>query len=330
MMDKLVRIARQRLAAFITPIPVEMRDGTELELRPVLPGDNERTAHGPVEFSGETLYRRFQSMRIPTKSLMAYLFEVDYVDHFVWVMTDVADGPVVADARFVRDETDPTVAEVAFTVGDAYQGRGIGTFLMGALAVAAGSDGVQRFSARVLTENYAMRKILDHFGAVWHRDDLGVVTTVVDVPRRASCPSPPSCPGRSAMWRARSFGPSADAPATVQGHPAVHLAGGSAQQYRHPVPQLSVRAARPGLHLQGIHHHGHRRGHRRRPRARDPRLLGVDAVQGGRHRPRRRGGALRASHPLGQHHRQRRRASHRVQHRLHRGAAAHRRARPGP
>ena len=183
MMDKLVRIARQRLAAFITPIPVQMRDGTELQLRPVLPGDNERTAHGPVEFSGETLYRRFQSTRIPSKSLMAYLFEVNYVEHFVWVMTDGVDGPVVADARFVRDEKDPTVAEIAFTVGDDYQGRGIGTFLMGALAVAAGSDGVQRFSARVLTENYPMRKILDRFGASWHREDLGVVTTVIDVPQ---------------------------------------------------------------------------------------------------------------------------------------------------
>ena len=185
MMDRLVRIARQRLAAFITPIQVKMRDGTELELRPVLPGDSERTVHGPVEFSGETLYRRFQSTRTPTKSLMTYLFEVDYVDHFVWVITDGPDGPVVADARFVRDESDPTVAEVAFTVGDAYQGRGIGTFLMGALAVAAGCDGVQRFSARVLAENYPMRKILDHFGAFWHREDLGVVTTVVEVPQPA-------------------------------------------------------------------------------------------------------------------------------------------------
>ena len=108
---------------------------------------------------------------------MTYLFEVDYVDHFVWVMTDGPDGPVVADARFVRDENDPTVAEVAFIVADAYQGRGIGTFLMGALAVAAGYDGVQRFTARVLAENYPMRTILDQFGAVWHREDLGVVTT---------------------------------------------------------------------------------------------------------------------------------------------------------
>ena len=53
---------------------------------------------------------------------MAYLFEVDYADHFVWVMTDGVDGPVVADARFVREENDPATAEVAFTVGDIYQG----------------------------------------------------------------------------------------------------------------------------------------------------------------------------------------------------------------
>jgi len=191
MMEKLLRTARQRLAAFITPIPVHLRDGTELFLRPVLPGDNERTTNDSVEFSSDTLYRRFQSTRIPKKSLMTYLFEVDYVDHFVWVMTNGTDGPVVADARFVRDEADPTMAEVAFIVADAYQGRGIGTFLMGALAVAAGYDGVQRFSARVLAENYPMRTILDQFGAVWHREDLGVVTTIIDVPQPRALPFPP-------------------------------------------------------------------------------------------------------------------------------------------
>ena len=191
MVDKLLRIGRQRLAAFITPIPVHMRDGTELHLRPVLPGDNERTTNGPVEFSSETLYRRFQTPRNPTESLMRYLFEVDYVHHFVWVMTDGTDGPVVADVRFVRDESDPAVAEVAFIVADAYQGKGIGTFLMGALAIAAAYHGVQRFSARVLTDNYPMRAILDRFGAAWHRDDLGVVTTVIDVPEPTNPPFSP-------------------------------------------------------------------------------------------------------------------------------------------
>src|SRR6185312_15844477 len=41
--SRLLKTVRQRLAAFITPIPIRVRDQTELMLRPVLPGDDERT-----------------------------------------------------------------------------------------------------------------------------------------------------------------------------------------------------------------------------------------------------------------------------------------------
>lgn len=181
-MLRLLRLVRQRLAAFITPIPVRVRDGTLLLLRPVLPGDRQRTVHGHVHFSSETLYRRFMTARAPTPELMHYLAEVDYVDHFVWVVTDGSDP--VADARFVRDEADPTIAEIAFTVADAYQGRGIGSFLIGALSIAARVDGVERFSARMLSDNLPMRTIMDRYGAVWQREDIGVITTIIDVPRR--------------------------------------------------------------------------------------------------------------------------------------------------
>ena len=177
---RLLRTVRQRLAAFITPIPIQIRDGTHLMLRPVLPGDAERTVRGHIQFSSETLYRRFMTARLPTPALMHYLSEVDYVDHFVWVVTDGSDP--VADARFVRDESDPTVAEIAFTVADAYQGRGIGSFLIGALSIAAKVDGVERFSARMLSDNVPMRAIIDHYDAVWQREDVGVITTVIDVP----------------------------------------------------------------------------------------------------------------------------------------------------
>ncbi len=179
-MQRLVRTVRQRLAAFITPIPIRFRDGTQLMLRPVLPGDSERTVHGHVHFSSETLYRRFMSARLPNQALLHYLSEVDYVDHFVWVVTDGSDP--VADARFVRDEIDRTVAEIAFTVADAYQGRGIGSFLIGALSVAAQVDGVERFTARMLSDNLPMRTIMDRHDAVWQREDVGVITTVIDVP----------------------------------------------------------------------------------------------------------------------------------------------------
>lgn len=52
-------------------------------------------------------------------------------------MTGGIDGPVVADARFVRDHDDLASAEIALNVADAYQGCGIGTLLLGALAITA-------------------------------------------------------------------------------------------------------------------------------------------------------------------------------------------------
>jgi len=181
-MPRLLRTVRQRLAAFVTPIPIRLRDKTRLMLRPVLPGDSERTVHGHVYVSNETLYRRFMTARVPSPALLQYLSEVDYVDHFVWVVIDGSDP--VADGRFVRDENDRTVAEIAFTVADAYQGRGIGSFLIGALSLAARVNGVERFTARMLSDNAPMRAIMDRYGAVWQREDVGVITTVIDVPRR--------------------------------------------------------------------------------------------------------------------------------------------------
>jgi protein lysine acetyltransferase len=180
--ERLLRLLRQRLAAFITPMPVRFKQDTELFLRPVLPGDTERTNHPSGQFSDETLYRRFMSTRAPTPNLLHYLFHVDYVDHFVWVLVDGVDGPVVADARFVRDTDDPAVAEIAFIVADHYQGRGIGSFLMDALVIAARVCGVQRFTARLLAENGPMRAILDRYDVEWEREEPGVVITAFDVP----------------------------------------------------------------------------------------------------------------------------------------------------
>ncbi|GAA4290733.1 GNAT family N-acetyltransferase [Mycobacterium paraffinicum] len=184
--DQMLRTARQRLAAYIVPIPVSCRDGAALLLRPVLPGDAERFKSSG-SFSKETLYRRYQG-GTPTDARLTYLFEVDYVDHFVWVVTDGPAGPVVADARFVRDQDDPVSAEVALTVADGYQGRGIGTLLLGALAVAARVDGIKRFHGRVLSENPSARALGEKVNARWEREEPGVVTATGEIPRFRDLP----------------------------------------------------------------------------------------------------------------------------------------------
>jgi protein lysine acetyltransferase len=184
--ERMVRTARQRLAAYIAPIEVAAKDGTGLLLRPVLPGDAERFK-SDGSFSRQTLYRRYQG-GAPTEARLAYLFEVDYVDHFVWVVTDGVDGPVVADARFIRDEDDSGSAEVALTVADAYQGRGIGTLLLVALAVAARVDGIKRFHARVLSDNPPARALGDKVNARWEQEEPGVITTTGEIPALADLP----------------------------------------------------------------------------------------------------------------------------------------------
>jgi protein lysine acetyltransferase len=178
--ERMVRTARQRLAAHIAPIPILVEDGAKLLLRPVLPGDAERFKSDSA-FSRETLYRRYQG-GAPSEGRLDYLFAVDYVDHFVWVVTHGLDGPVIADARFIRDEDDLTSAEVALTVADAYQGRGIGTLLLGALAVAARVDGIERFHARVLSDNPPARALGDKVNAHWEQEEPGVVTTTGEIP----------------------------------------------------------------------------------------------------------------------------------------------------
>lgn len=184
--DRMVRTARQRLAAYIVPIPVSARGAARLWLRPVLPGDAERFRNDG-SFSRETLNRRYQG-GAPTEGRRAYLFEVDYVDHFVWVVTDGMDGPVVADARFIRDKDDLASAEVAFTVADAYQGRGIGTLLLGALAVAARVDGIERFHAQTLSDNPPARALGDKVNARWVHEEPGVVTTTGEIPVATDLP----------------------------------------------------------------------------------------------------------------------------------------------
>jgi len=128
-------------------------------------------------------------------------------------MTDGTDDRV-ADARFVRDEDDPTIAEIAFTVGDAYQSRGIGSFLMGALAVAARYGGVERFSARCCPRIPRCARFWTGLGRSGRATTRASSPTVIGrSPANRAALLAGVVRARSAMWHAKVMRASLDATA---------------------------------------------------------------------------------------------------------------------
>jgi protein lysine acetyltransferase len=182
-LDKVVTKARQRLAADMIPVPVTLRDGATVGLRPIYPGDRRWLMKGQEQelVSSTTLYDRFFTAGPVTPAVARYLTEVDYVDHFAWVAVDRAEVSV-AGASYVRSASDAALADISFLIMDEFQERGLGTLLMGAVAIAARRNGIARFSADILAENTAMRAILNHAGITWEPTQMGIVHGILEVP----------------------------------------------------------------------------------------------------------------------------------------------------
>jgi protein lysine acetyltransferase len=178
--DRLVVRARQRLAAGLVPVPIALADGTRLRLRPVFPDDKQRLLDASALASAQTRYRRFFTAGEISAATARYLTEVDYVDHFVWVAID-DDDVAIAGVSYVRSHVDDTVADISFSVFDEFQGRGIGTLLMGAVSVAARRSGISHFTADVLAENKPMLAILDRAHMSWESEGQ-VLHGVSEVP----------------------------------------------------------------------------------------------------------------------------------------------------
>ena len=96
---------------------------------------------------------------------LRYIHEIDHHDHEVLGESlYYADGRRVGVARYVRLE-DPQVAEIAVTIVDDWQGRGLGTELLARLSERARSEGICRFTALVSADNIAMARLLQNMGA---------------------------------------------------------------------------------------------------------------------------------------------------------------------
>jgi GNAT superfamily N-acetyltransferase len=97
----------------------------------------------------------------------------------------------VGIARYVRDAHDPHAAEIAVTIVDDWQGRGLGTELLAQLSDRASREGIRYFTALVSVGNVAIAGLLRNVSAELVRRGPGTVEYKI-----ALAPEEEHSPGR--------------------------------------------------------------------------------------------------------------------------------------
>jgi CRP-like cAMP-binding protein len=183
--DRIRRLASARLARDLRPIRISLADGTAILVRPLLAEDRDAFDQELHRLSKDSLRRRFFSAASPSESLVDYLVHIDYVDHFAWVVVDAGNPRQgLATARYVR-MAEPRMAEMAFGTADRFQRRGIGTFLLGAVGVAAVEAGITTLVGHVLEDNLPMRAVFAKVDGSSRFDEPGVVRIEMAAARAA-------------------------------------------------------------------------------------------------------------------------------------------------
>ena len=137
---------------------------------------------GFAKLSRESRYFRFLADRKElTESDLTYLTEVDFDNHYAIVaFTQDESGEVigVGVARYVRLADRSDTAEVAVTVADDYQRRGVGTMLYDRLLAAARAAGIKVLRSDIHFENRGIRELLERAAPATVIGREGIVVTL--------------------------------------------------------------------------------------------------------------------------------------------------------
>src|SRR6476469_5677670 len=156
--------------------PATLRDGSTVLIRQVRGTDAPLLADGFARLTARSRHLRFLG---PKKMLSAaelrYLTQVDHHDHEAIGALSPAEGRGVGVARYIRDADDPRAAEIAVTIVDDWQGRGLGAELLARLSDRARQEGIRRFTALADAGNVAVAALLRNAGARIVRRGRGTV-----------------------------------------------------------------------------------------------------------------------------------------------------------
>jgi acyl-CoA hydrolase/GNAT superfamily N-acetyltransferase len=141
-------------------------DGTQVDFRTMLPTDEKAIRSLYRSLSPKSLHQRFMShfTSLPQKQVQNFIYP-DYRSEMAIVATvpEAHGDQIIAVGRYYLD---PGInrAELALTVCDEWQNRGIGTQLFRYLANVAERNGIAGFTAEVLADNMPMLAIFEASG----------------------------------------------------------------------------------------------------------------------------------------------------------------------
>lgn len=162
-------------------IPIE--DGVILTLSPILETDRAFFEEGIEELSLESRFSRFgQGVSRLSGQELDYLTNVDQRSHVAWGAA--IDEEAAGVGRYIVQD-DGTTAEIAVTVLDAMQRRGVGRALFTALVAVARADGIHELAFETRADNEAVMSLIRDFeiaplvseGVVERRIRLSAVPT---------------------------------------------------------------------------------------------------------------------------------------------------------
>lgn len=133
---------------------VTLSDHRVVDVRPLERRDREGLADAISRLSPQTRYLRFANAKPHMSSReLDFLVDVGRREHRALLAVDPATGHGVAVVRYVQLHAEPSVAEIAATVSDDWQGRGLGSAMVAQLIELARDEGFSAVRASVLAAN---------------------------------------------------------------------------------------------------------------------------------------------------------------------------------
>ena len=150
--------------SFFYPI----KDSTYLCFKTLEHEDKEKFIAGFKKLSPKTVYHRFFGfMKELTNEQVEDLLSTDQKNHIAWSAFDIVNDELVGVGvgRFRRSKENPGEAELALTVIDEYQGKGVGTVLLAIMYYLASKLDISIFTGVMLADNARLIRRFREMGA---------------------------------------------------------------------------------------------------------------------------------------------------------------------